>query len=593
MINRTTRLRFRRRIKRHKLQVEDISQQADEKLEKHFFKRLERLYIVRRFISAWVGLVLLLTGAMVLQTISLGYYYQSIQPVAGGVYTEGVLGTFTNANPLYATTNVDKSLARLVFAGLLTYDQNNNLTAELAQDMTKDDRGTTYTVRLKPNLAWQDGKPLTSADVVFTYQTIQNPDADSPLLPSWRGVQVSAPDPQTVVFVLPAAYSSFPHSLTTGIVPKHLLDGVPLSQLRSVSFNTTGPVGAGSFKWDAIEVKGDSPANREERIGLVPNPTYVLGHPKLSRFIVRAFHDQTNMVDAFKNNELTGMSGLTTMPAELSKDRSLHSFDIPFTGEVLVFFKTTQELLGDVNVRRALVKAIDTNQIISNLGFPVIAAREPLLNKQIGHDANFAQFAYNPNEAKALLDGAGWQMSDAGVRRKDGKVFSLQLHAQNTDEYRLVTQHLKEQWKQVGVSTEVILESESEFQANASDHNYDLLLSGIAIGNDPDVFAYWHSSQIDPVTSSHLNFSEYKSNLADQALEAGRSRDDTNVRAVKYREFLQVWRDDAPALALYQPRFLYITKTKLFGYGPVRINSGADRFNNVHNWMILQRRVSN
>lgn len=593
MINRTTRLRFRRRLKRHKRQVEDIGLQADEKLERHFFKRLERLYKVKRFIFAWVFLIVLLSGATVLQTLFLSRYYQSLQPVAGGVYTEGTLGTFTNANPLFATTNVDKSLSRLVFAGLFTYDQNNNLSPELAQDITKDERGTTYTVRLKPNLVWHDDKPLTSADVAYTYQTIQNPDADSPLLSSWRGVQISTPDPQTVVFVLPAAYSSFPYSLTTGIVPKHLLDGVPLSQLRSVSFNTTGPVGAGPFKWDAIEVQGSSPEKREERIGLVPNPTYALGQPKLSRLIVRVFRTQEGMLNAYKNNELTGMSGLTTIPAELSKDKSLHSLDIPFTGQVLVFFKTSQEVLNDANVRRALVKSIDTNQVIENLGFPVIASREPLLNKQIGYDPNLQQFPYNLAEANALLDGAGWQMSEVGVRKKGGKVLALRLHAQDTDEYKLVTENLKTQWRQVGVSTEVILESEGDFQANASDHNYDLLLSGIAIGNDPDVFAYWHSSQTDPVSSSNLNFSEYKSTVADQALEAGRSRDDASVRAVKYREFLQAWRDDAPALALYQPRFLYITNTRLFGYEPVRINSASDRFNNVHNWMILQRRVSN
>jgi hypothetical protein len=126
MINRTTRLRWRRRFRRSRKQVEGMSTQAEEQLERHFFKRLARLQSVRRFVIGWLLLFLLLIGGVVSQIRQLGGFYLAPQPVAGGTFVEGMLGSFTNANPLYATTAVDSSVSRLVFGSLFKYDQKHS-----------------------------------------------------------------------------------------------------------------------------------------------------------------------------------------------------------------------------------------------------------------------------------------------------------------------------------------------------------------------------------------------------------------------------------------------------------------------------------
>ncbi len=87
--------------------------------------------------------------------------------------------------------------------------------------------------------------------------------------------------------------------------------------------------------------------------------------------------------------------------------------------------------------------------------------------------------------------------------------------------------------------------------------------------------------------------SEYSNAAADAALEAGRTRIDPNLRAIKYRPFLEAWQKEAPALGLYQPRLLYITNGRVSGLGDQPINSAADRLNNVHNWQIREARVTN
>jgi len=588
MIDRITKLRWRRRIRRSKNQVQELGVQAEEHIERHFFKRLSRLPGVLRFTSGWIALLLLLIIGVAIQTKMLSNYYLTNQPIAGGIYVEGVLGSFTDANPLYATGSVDSSVASLVFAGLLHYNEKNQLAGDLAQSWKVDDHAMQYTVRLRPNLRWQDGQPLTAEDVVFTYQLIQNPDAKSPLFPSWQGIKVSAIDAQTVQFVLPNALSAFPYSMTNGIVPKHLLKDVPITQLRSVGYNTASPVGAGPFKWEDIQVTGDTPEEREEQIALVPNQNFYGDKVKLNKLIIRSFHDEKRMVDSFKKQELNGMAGLGSMPKELDKESNIYRYDIPLQSEVLVFLRTSSEALGDVKVRQALTQATDTGKVLKSLGYPAKVANEPLLKTNVGYNGGLAQLGYNLGGAQKLLDDAGWKFNEEGLRTKNGKTLTLSLYSQSNTEYEVIARELQKQWRLVGVDVVVSLQEETDLQATIAQRSYDALLYGIELGADPDVFPYWHSSQADVRSQNRLNFSDYKSPAADRALEAGRTRTDPAIRAVKYKPFLETWRSDAPAIALYQPRFLYITRGQLFGFNPTTISNGVNRYENVENWMIRE-----
>ncbi len=590
MINRTTKLRWRRRYRQRKNQVEQLGIQTEDNIERHVFKRFERLIQVRRFVFGWVILCLFLFGGVLYQTSVLSRYYKTNVPSAGGILTEGILGTFTNANPMYATGPVDSAVSKLVFAGLVKYDSNNQLVGDLAESWQIDASEQNYTFTLRPNLVWQDGEPLTANDVVFTYQTIQNPDAKSPLLSSWQGIKVAAKDDRTVVFTLPSVLSSFQYSLTTGIIPEHILSDVPAAQMRATQFNTSAPVGAGPFKWDAIEVSNVEKA-QQGRIGLQPNEYYHDGQSALQRYDIHYFTDQKQMIRSFENNELTAMSGLDTFPDALAKDSSVEQYSIPVTAQVMVFFKTSHEFLSDTKVRQALVQAADRDTLLRNIGYPVVASNEPFLPGHAGYDKSIAQLLYNQTEAAKLLDQAGWLMGKDDIREKNGKQLAFTLYSQSTSEYAYVTQKLQADWKKVGVKVDVILQPDNELQTTVTGHDYDALLYGISLGTDPDVYAYWGSTQADERAVNRVNFSEYKSTTADRALEAGRTRTDSALRAVKYRPFLETWRNDAPALALYQPRYLYVTQGKIHGFDPHAINVASDRYANVVNWKIHETAV--
>lgn len=587
---RAFKLRFRRRLRLRKRQVEEFGQQAEKQFDQNFFKRLERLAGVRRFVMSWSLLLVLLAGGVIAQTRAMGSSYQTLGPVSGGQYTEGVLGSFTNANPVYASTPVDLAVSKLVFASLFTYDDRNQLVGDIAQDWTVDARGTTYTVRLKSDLTWQDDKPLTAEDVAFTYQVIQNPDARSPLSASWQGITVTAVNPTTVTFKLPSVLASFPYSLTNGIIPKHILQREQMGALRSSTFNTVAAIGAGPFRMQNIEVRGGSVEDREESVVLRPFDSYHKGKPKLDSFVVRSFRSEEGLLASFRNHEITGMSGLTYVPEDLQVS-SVRRYNFPFTAAVMAFLRTNSELLGDVKVRSALVSATNQTAILRALEYPALPVRAPLLQGQVGYDKNYVQPGFDLEAAKASLETAGWTSGKNGIRIKDGKTLTLVLHAQDNTEYARVARQLQTQWRAAGVDLKVILDNTADFQTTLSGRGYDVLLYGISIGNDPDVYVYWESKQSDARTA-RLNFSEYKSPAADDALLAGRTRLDPALRAVKYQPFLQVWRADAPAVGLYQPRYLYTTRGEVYGLTEHRINADVERFTNVHNWMIRERGVS-
>lgn len=591
IFQRSTKLRLRRAVRRQKKQVDDIGEAADANLDKHFFGRLGQLTDVRRFVIGWVSLVLLLSVAIIFQASALRDKYQSTQPVPGGTFIEGIVGRYTNVNPLYATGSVDAAVSKLVFAGLFKYDNNNQLTPDLAEKIDVDSSEKKYTVTLKPNLKWHDGQPLTAKDVVFTYQLIQNPDSRSFMQPSWKGVTMEAKDDRTVVFTLPSNLSAFPHSLTNGIIPQHLLANVSPEQLRSNEFNTVRPVGAGPFRFEELEIDRAEPEKQDARVALVPNTNYHFGSPKLGRYIIKTYQDQKSLEKAYTDKEVTAISGLPAAPDSYQSDESTVEYSLPVAGQVMAFFKTSQAPLNNKDVRQALVLAADRQKLISATNYPLLPSDSPLLKSQLGYNKQYTQSTGNLKKAQQLLDKAKWRQSgDDPIRKQKGAPLKLRLFAEANSEYAAVAGELQKEWRALGIDTQVTLQPASDLQVTASRHNYDVFLTAISTGADPDVFAYWHSSQSDIRSNTRLNFSEYNSPRADASLEAGRTRSDPALRPLKYMPFLQVWSQDNPALAIYQPRFLFVVRKPFYNFGVESVVTPVDRYSNVHEWMIRDSR---
>ncbi len=591
MIDPKTRLRWRRQIRKSKKQVADVSAETDKRLDKFVLRRISRLVTVRRFVVMWVLLLAVSFIGVYIQMQQLSPYYQEVRAVPGGTYREGVIGSFTNANPLYATGSVDGAVSKLLFSSLYTFDGYNQLVPDLAIGYEVDDTGLEYIVSLRDDVYWHDGERFTAEDVVFTYETIANADARSPLFSSWKDTELEVIDEHTVRFDLPNPFVSFPLALTNGIVPKHILEEVPPRQLRSHVFNTAQPVGTGPFSWDTLEVVGLTSDTREERLAFSAYDDYHRGRPNIDRFVLRTFRAEERLIESFIDRDIYAMAGIDNASHELLEDHEHHQYVVPLTGQVGVFFKTSTPVFEERAVRQALVRFIDTDEVLASIEGPVAPSDSPLLSFHQGYDNDLTQLSYDPEQAEKILRDAEWEKGEDGVWQKDDIKLEFSLVALNSSDGRAVIQALQQQWSEHGVRVEAALQQEEELQSTIANHEFSALLHGISIGPDPDVYAFWHSSQAEVLAENRLNFSEYKSGAADESLESGRTRSDDELRSVKYEPFLEAWRRDAPALMLYQPRFIYITQSEVSGFQPILMNSSSDRMLNVNEWYIRHARV--
>ncbi len=573
---------FKRRIKLYKNSFLDFFENTNKQLDRHIFRRTHNLHASRRFAIGWMSLMVVIAIGLFVQIRAASSAYLEIVPANGGVFVEGYVGNVKNMNPLYSSNSVDNALTKLMFSSLLTYNGKNELIGDLAEKWTSDEVGKVYTVTLRKDAKWHDGEAVTPEDVVYTYNSIQNAKVQSPLSSSWKGVKVERTGDWDVTFTLPNSYSPFPHLLTNGIVPEHILKDIDPSQLRSSRFNTASPIGSGPFTFRSIDVdkQGD---NQTEIVQLSKNNSYYNSAPKLDGFTIKTFKDKQEMQSALNSKDITGAAFV-----DHQDDNKENEFLFTQTSGLYVFMNNSKPPFDSPQIREAIARATSPGLVSSTLPYATLPVRSPLLVGQVGYSKDYVQKGTDIELANKLLTESGWAWQQGEpYRKKDGKELTVQLVSEKSEDYVKFVEQLQKQWAAVGVKAEVSLEDQDTIAATTlASKKYDALLYAINIGPDPDVYVYWHSSQAKPDAKPGLNFSLYSSKQADEALEAGRSRTNPSLRAAKYKPFLAAWQKDVPAIGLHQPVFSYSTNIPVYGLQEKTINIPSDHLNNVNQWQI-------
>jgi len=554
-------------------------------------KRLDNIRSVRRHIISWlllVGVMILAVGA---QFIWFQRSYQTTAAAHGGTYAEASLGPVETLNPLYASSSAEMAAARLMFSSLYNYDETGHLRGDLARTITTDESGKVYTVVLRPDARWHDGTQLTAQDVAFTVNLIKDPETRSPLRINWQDVKAEAVDDTTVRFTLPAVYAAFPHALTFPIVPKHLLEDVAPGAVRENTFSQA-PVGSGPFSLRLLQ-NASSIDNTYKIVHMIANTEYYGGAPMLSRLEVHAFQSTDDILRALRTGQVTAAADLSG--ADIAQvDTNVYTVtDQPIDSGVFALFNTDSPAVQDKAVREALRYGTDTAAIRSSISEKAPALDLPFIQGQLTGEGVPKAPAPDSKKAAQLLDGAGWKLTD-GVRTKDGRKLEITIATTKSSQYEETLEVLAGQWRKLGVSvvTNVVDTSDpsTNFVQNVlQPRNYDVLLYELSIGADPDVYAYWHSSQI---SARGYNFSNYANGIADDALASARSRLEPDLRNAKYKAFAEQWLADVPAIGLYQATAEYVHNKNVRSINPdAHLVTPYGRFENVLWWSVNQRSV--
>lgn len=568
--------------KRLALRVKHAEGATQRHASRFILRRIENVRLVMTEIMIWLAAIALLIAGLGIQYSWNSQGSKKDGAKSGGVYVEGVIGNISTLNPLLAASEPEQAVSRLLFSSLYNYDVTGALHTDLAESMTvKDDK--VYTIKLR-NAVWHDGKKLTAEDVVYTINLIKNPQVRSPLRVNWLDISARAIDDSTVEFMLPAVYAGFSHALTFPVIPKHILQSVSPSSMREADFSSN-PVGSGPFAVKRVQTSESTSST--DVVRMEPNTKYYGAVSTLSRLELRAYGNESLLVKAVNSGEVSAASGLSLSAADNIKSGQYSTKHWLLNKGVYLLMNNRSQTLQDARVRRALRYATDTLSIRATVGDNVARLDTPILQSQIAQKLPAAP-DYNLDKAKALLKEAGWTYNQGQWKGKDGRPLAVAVTTSSgRDEYKKIVDALKQQWSKLGVDVQLreidtSSTTTSFVQSVLQPRDYDALLYELELGADPDVFAYWHSSQ---ASASGYNFANYSNRTVDNDLVGGRSRTNSALRAAKYIQFVNQWLNDAPAIGLYQSVGSYVLNNGASIVEPRgSLNTMNDRYADVTTW---------
>lgn len=555
---------------------------------KFVVRRWTNIRVVRERIALWVIALGVLIGATGLQMVWYQNGYRTTAAATDGTYAEGVIGPLNSLNPLLASSSAEQSAARLMFSSLLVNDDTGHLNNDIATGVSVDATHTVYTVTMRPDAKWQDGYAVTADDVVYTVNLIKDPAFHSSIT-GWNDITVKALNDTTVQFTLPGVYAAFEQALTFPILPSHLLKNVAAGNLRENSFSSA-PVGSGPFEFQFLQ--NVNTTSGEEIVHMVRNPNYYGGEAKIDRFQLNVYATTDQIVHALSASEVNGS---VDVPITSLSKVDTHRYNIetkPINEGVYALFNTTGAVLSDASVRQALQAGTNTTALRVALGRNIPDLYLPFVNGQLTGTLP-AEPKYDFTKAQSLLDNDGWVLT-GGVREKNGQPLRLNVVTTKDDDLDRTLNILSQQWQKLGiqVSTNIVDpndETQNFVQNILQPRNYDVLIYPLNIGGDPDVYAYWHSSQ---ATADGYNFSNYSNGISDDALSTARARLEPDVRNNKYLIFAQQWLKDAPAVGLYQQVVNYVENKNVNGLNKdSTLVNETDRYADVLDWSVGTERV--
>jgi peptide/nickel transport system substrate-binding protein len=437
----------------------------------------------------------------------------------------------TNLDPRYATDSYSQRIDGLLFSGLLQRDAQMNLHGDLA-DTWEIPNPLTYTFHLRPGVRFQDGRPLTSADVKFTFDYILNPANRSPKRGAFRLVaSIDTPDPVTVIFHLKEPYASFPVNLvrtTTGIVPAN----APGDFSRH-------PIGSGPFRFVS--------QSQDSEVTIERNPEYFGTAPQISRVRFRIVPDAiVRALELRKGSADLELSSLAPdMIPVLAKQSSLSVTEGPGANLTYLGLNLEDPILARREVRQALAYATDREALIRFLlhGQAQIASGV-LPPTNWAYEPRVTQYKLDADSAAQLLDRAGYP------RQQDGVRLHLTLKTSTDEQYRLIGAALQDQWRRVGIDLELRPLEQATLLSDALKGNFQVnLLRWVGATSDPDFFEFAFSSKRFPPDGA--NRGHYRDPRIDALTDQIRTEMDREKRKALCSEAQKILADDLPYLPMW------------------------------------------
>lgn len=440
----------------------------------------------------------------------------------------------TNLDPRIGTDAFSQRLDSLIFSSLVELDAQRIPRGELAEKWETPDP-VTYIFHLRSGVKFHDGRPLSSADVKYTFDSILDRTVTSPKRGSFALIRsIDAPDATTVIFHLREPYAGF-----LWVIARPAIGIVPAGSGADFSNRL---IGTGPFRFVSAE--------QDDNVVIERNDKYFGGAPKIPRVRFRVVPEAVvRALELRKGSADVEVDSLTPdMIPVLRKQSDIDVTDVPGTNYQYIAFNLGDDTLAKREVRQALAYATNREDIIQYLyRAQAHPADGPLPDNSWAYEPRIRRYEYDPQHAERLLDAAGFPREPAvrGMRVK------LTLKTSTEESSRLLAAVLQEQWRKVGVDLDVRpLEFATLFSDMARGNFEIFTLRWIGANNDPDTFFdYVFDSKMIPPAGA--NRGHYRNPEIDALLNRARVESNQEKRRELFSNVQKIIAEDLPYISLW------------------------------------------
>ena len=464
---------------------------------------------------------------------------QELKPIRIGICSLDTI------NPLKTQNKEVMNVSKLIFEPLLLIKEDNSIEYGLAKEFSKTS-DVTYVIKLKENRKWQDGTVVVAKDVQFTIDRLkENTSVYSANVQEISSVEVL--DSTTVKITLAKSVPFFEYRLEFPILCSHQYENENFQE------STQMPLGTGMYKIEKQE--GNSITLQKH--------TYYPNYENISTQEVKIFQ-YASMGEVFNSFKMGNIDVITTNNVNLqdyigsmgysSKEMKGRDYDF-------LSFNCEDTLLGRKEVRQAVSYAIDRGSIVSEIyGNSMVVAGFPLDYGNFLYQEQEASAGYNPDQAKKVLEEAGWSYKYNRWQKKEGYStlkLDITITVDETNQGRLQTaEFIKTQLEEIGIKVTIQKVTNEKYNTLLQERNYQIILTGIQNGISPEISYFFGEG----------NVANYQNNDALQAVkDAEKTIMDPEALKKSYTKILELYNKEVPFLGLYRNKQVLVTSQSVSG----------------------------
>ena len=524
-------------------------------------------------------------------------------PVKGGTAIIAIWQEPSTLAPLYANQTVSSIVTYGVLEGLAETTNAGEYVPTLAKAVpTVANGGVTVNGdkidvkwELQPGLKWSDGSPVTSADIKFTWEIWMKDPKVNTRTGFDQITAIDTPNETTAVLHYKSIYAPYPLNFDS-LMPKKLLENE--ADISKTDYNRK-PMGTGPFKITDFKAGDSITLERNTNYRFAPEKPY------LDKVIFRSVPSVEVAMAQLKAGEVNAVWNLTgAQSVDLEKISGLTLQTVPGPSVERIELNTAQNkentdpasvhpVLGDIEMRKALLYATPKQQIIDKLFFgKAQVGSSPVSQGWAAFKG--PQEGYDPKKANDTLDKAGWVKGSDGIRSKNGVRASLGYTTTTGDATReKVQQVLLDEWKAIGVEVKIQNQPSSVLLSGSCTSkdprklgSFDMVQFASAPGIDPHstVLPRYHSKNIPTAANcAGQNYTRIKNPQIDTAIDAAGATLDLAQRKASYATALKLLNDAYVIIWLYDRADIDARQDALRGWEP----NAWQRFTwQIENWYI-------